>query len=106
MRPRTCNDGLNGEEDVVEDVVEWIEEGGDEAAADEEEKDQGEHAHAVIELDGFVGEEVTEDVAAVERWKRDEIEDEEKQVDEDDEVEKERDGEESGKAFGGDAGDF
>lgn len=45
-------------------------------------------------------------MAAVERWERDEVEDEEKQIDEDDEVEKERDGEESGKAYRGDAGDF
>ena len=43
-------------------------------------------------------------MAAVERGEWDEIEDEEKQVDEDDEVEKECDGEERGKAFGGHAG--
>ena len=89
---------------MVEDAVERDEERGDETAADEEEDDQAEHTHAVVELGGLVGEEVAEDVATVERRKRNEVEDEEKQVDEDDEVEKERDGEECRKAFGGDAG--
>jgi len=89
---------------VVEDVVDGIEERGDKPSADKEEDEESEHAHAVVELGGFVGEEVAEDVAAVERRQRDQVEDEEQQVDEDDEVEEERDGEEGGKAFGGDAG--
>jgi hypothetical protein len=88
---------------VVEDAVDGDEESGDEAAADEEENDEAEHSHAVVDLSGFVGQEVAKDVAAVERGERDKVEDEEQQVDEDDEVEKERDGEERGKAFCGDS---
>src|SRR5205823_5389034 len=95
---------LDGEEDVIEDVVDRIEECSDQPAAEEEEDDEGEHAHAVVDLGGPVREEVAENVAAVERRERNEVEDEEQQVDEDDQVEKERDGKERGEAFGGDAG--
>ena len=42
-------------------------------------------------------------MAAVERRYRNEVEDEEQEVDEDDEVEKECDGKERGQAFGDDA---
>ena len=91
---------------MIEDVVEGIEEGGDEAATYEKEDDEGEHAHAIVDLDCFVWEEMAEDAAAVERRKRDEVEDEEQQVDEDDKVKEECDGKESRKAFGGDAGDL
>jgi hypothetical protein len=59
------NNVLGGEEDVVEDVVDGIEERCDEAAAEEEKDEEGEHAHAVVELGDLVGEEVAEDVAAV-----------------------------------------
>ena len=95
---------LDGEEDVVEDAVDGIEERRDEAAADEEQDEKGEHAHAVVELGELVGKKVAEDVAAVERRQRDEVEYEKQQVDEDDEVEKERDGEECRKTIGSNAG--
>ena len=89
---------------MIEDAVERNEQRPDKTTADKEKDEESEHTHAVVELGGLVGEEVAEDVATVERRKRNEVEDEEKQVDEDDEVEKERDGEEGGKALGGDAG--
>src|ERR1700733_11928909 len=62
--------GLYGEEDVVEDVVEGVEERGDKPAAEEEEDEESEHAHAVVELGGLVRQEVAEDVAAVEWGQR------------------------------------
>ena len=97
---------LYGEEDVIEDSVDRVEERGDKPTADQEENNQAEHPHAVVELGCFVGQKVAEDVAAIERGERNQVEDEEQQVDEDDEVEKERDGEECRKAFGGDAGNM
>ncbi len=103
-RNRDSETTLGCLENAVEDVVERDEEYGDEPAADEEENEEGEHAHAVVELSGLVRQEVAENVAAVERGQRNEVEDEEKQVDEDNEVEKERDREERGKAVGGNAG--
>ena len=76
----------------------------DEAAEEDHDDEHAEHGDAVVELQGVVGKEVAEDVAAIERRKRDEVEDEEQQVEQDYVVEKERDGKERGQVLGGDAG--
>src|SRR5260370_11987381 len=88
---------LYGEEDLVEGREQRTEEDSeDETAADEEEEKEAEHADPVVKLESLVGQEVAYDVASVERRDRDEIEDEEKKIDEDDEVEKKGDGKEGG----------
>lgn len=58
---------LDGEENVVEDAVDRIEERRDKSAAEEKEDEEGEHAHAVVDLSDLVRQEVAEDMAAVER---------------------------------------
>ena len=104
LKPKAEASRLDGEENVVEDAVDRIEERRDKSAAEEKEDEEGEHAHAVVKLSDLVRQEVAEDMAAVERRKRDEVEDEEQQVDEDDQIEEERNGKERGQALGGDAG--
>src|ERR1700728_1681243 len=96
---------LDGEENVVEDAVDRIEERRDKSAAEEKEDEEGEHAHAVVDLSDLVRQEVAEDMAAVGRGERDEGEDEQQQVDVDDQREEERDGKERGQALGGDPRD-
>ena len=78
----------------------------DETAANEEEEKEAEHADAVVKLESLVGQEVAYDVASVERWDRDEVEDEEEKVYEDDEVEEKSDRKKGGEIFGGDPGNM
>ena len=85
--------------------MEWIEEDAeDDAAAEQHDDDHSEDTDAVVDAQGAVGEEVPEDVAAVEGRNGNEVEDEEDEIEQDDVVEEEGDREEGREAFRGNAG--
>ena len=98
-------DLLERKEQRIEGVLQGREEDTeDEASAQQHNDEHPEHADAVVHLQDVVGEEVAQNAAAVERRDRDEVEDEEHQIDEDDVVEEEGDGKELRQVLGGDAG--
>src|SRR5580704_2961450 len=103
----TGNTRLDAEEDVLEETQQWEEEDAeDDPSPEEEDQEEADRPDAVVDLQRAVGQIVPEDTAAVERWDRDEVEDEQQQVDEDDVVKQQGERKERGQIFGRDPGNF
>src|SRR5580704_726534 len=87
----TGNTRLDAEEDVLEEAQQWIEEDAEDyPSPKEEDQEEADRPDAVVDLQRAIGQIVPEDVAAVEWWNGDEVEDEQQQIDEDDVVQQQR----------------
>src|SRR5579871_2325730 len=103
----TGNARLDAEEDVLEETQQWIKEDAEDYPSPSEEyEEEANRPDAIVDLERSIGQIVAEDAAAVERWDGDEVEDEQQQVDEDDVVKQQRDGEQRWQIFSRDAGNF
>ena len=89
----TRKSALKSQEDLVEERLQRVQKGSeDEPARQEHENKQHEDAHAVINLNQAVRQEVPQNVASIKRRKGNQIEDEEQKINQDDKVKQERDG--------------
>jgi hypothetical protein len=91
---------LQREEQRVEGSLQWIQKDAeDQAAANEHNEDHSEHANAVVDPKRVVGQKMPQNMTAIERWNGNEVEHKEQEIQKDDVVEKQSNGEKLRKIF-------